>query len=213
MFVSKPIAYKPFETFLQSWIIISLLAIPLACSNASELQADLPDDPMAVYEMGIEKKKSGDAAAAKQLFEHAVTMDPRIGETLAAKGRFTEAVDSYRIALTSAPDDPVTHHNLGIALMNTGEQEKALKHVNRAVQIDPEYARAIHDLGAIYLYRGKNEEALKWFKLALKKDPDYYDSYRDAAKALDALGRTDEAADVRSRGRGIASMQNGNDKK
>jgi tetratricopeptide (TPR) repeat protein len=183
-----------------------------ACSGANELPAELPQDPVAVYEMGAEKEKAGNAELARLYYERAVSMDPRVGDALAAKGRYADAVSSYQIALTSAPDDPITHHKLGIALMNTGEPDKALEHVGRAIQIDPEYAVAIHDLGAIYLHRGKHEEALKWFQLSLEKDPNYYDSHRDIAKVLQKLGRNEEAADHRSRARGLASMPEANKK-
>jgi len=85
--------------------------------------------------------------------------------------------------------------NLGIALVEAGELERALELQRAAVNARPEYAEAHHNLGNACLLSGLPEAALESFARALELDPDNAESCAGAGEALLRVGRKDEAAE------------------
>jgi tetratricopeptide (TPR) repeat protein len=61
---------------------------------------------------------------------------------------------------------------------------------------DPGDAFLRYCLGMEYVGAGRHEEAARCFQELLGIDPDYIPAYQQAGKALQALGRTDEALAV-----------------
>ena len=71
-----------------------------------------------------------------------------------------------------------------LALANTygyDESDKAIEELNKALEIDPNYADAIQSLGLYYRYQGDFEKALELFKK-------YASVYPDQANPIDNLG-------------------------
>jgi tetratricopeptide (TPR) repeat protein len=70
---------------------------------------------------------------------------------------------------------------------------------SRRQQIEEMLAEEPHDaflrycLGMEYVGAGQHEEAARCFLELLRIDPDYIPAYQQAGKALQSLGRTDEA--------------------
>jgi Flp pilus assembly protein TadD len=52
---------------------------------------------------------------------------------LAGQGKFDEAIEHYRKALETAPDDADAHINLGNALTSLGRVEEAIGHYRKAL--------------------------------------------------------------------------------
>jgi Flp pilus assembly protein TadD len=63
----------------------------------------------------------------------------------------------------------------------------------KAVQIDPNIAKAHVDLGILYADRGRQEDAVKEFKTAIKLAPNYQDPHWRLARLYQAMGKPDEA--------------------
>lgn len=76
----------------------------------------------------------------------------------------------------SAPDDPskVAYLNtqLAIAYVRDGENELALKKLERAVGVDPNYAPAYSTMGLLYNRVGAFDKAVNSFRTALELDPE-----------------------------------------
>lgn len=85
--------------------------------------------------------------------------------------------------------------NLGIAMLEDGELERALELQRAAVNARPDYAEAHHNLGNALLLSGQSEQALESFARALELDPDNAESCAGAGEALLRVGRKDEAAE------------------
>jgi tetratricopeptide (TPR) repeat protein len=75
---------------------------------------------------------AGDAAAAIDHYRRATTLDSGfaeayvgLGSTLVSEKRYAEAVPPLETAVKLAPDDPMAHYNLAIALSRTGRKEDA----------------------------------------------------------------------------------------
>ncbi|MGD0520556.1 MAG: tetratricopeptide repeat protein [Terracidiphilus sp.] len=66
-----------------------------------------------------------------------------------------EAVEEYTQALRFDPENASTHNNLGVALLQLGEDEKALEQFSDALRLDPDYADARRNL-ALTQSRMKN---------------------------------------------------------
>src|SRR5437867_655136 len=76
---------------------------------------------------------------------------------------------------------------------------------------DPRDAFLRYCLGMEYVGAGQHEEAARCFQELLGIDPDYVPAYQQAGKALQALGRTDEALAVWRAGIDRAGARGGPD--
>ena len=94
-----------------------------------------------------------------------------LGVCLAERGRFDEAISTYRLALTKWPDYAVTHNSLGGTLLQQDNLDDAIHHFNEALRLDPDYAEAHNNLGIALARKGLPEDALPHFLASLEADP------------------------------------------
>ena len=73
---------------------------------------------------------------------------------LANLGRFAEAAELCREALTKTPPDPVTHFYLGLVSQAQGRLDEAEDALRRAVYLDGTFLMAQYHLGLVRLERG-----------------------------------------------------------
>ncbi|ELZ30930.1 hypothetical protein C474_10726 [Halogeometricum pallidum JCM 14848] len=112
---------------------------------------------------------------------------------------FDEAIGSYREALRI--DDDSEHAasaetNLAYALWQFGETEEALQHAERAVEIDPRFGQAWYNRGFFLQERGLSEDAVNAFDNAIRLGMRTADVLEEKVRALEDLGREDEADQV-----------------
>ena len=122
------------------FVALSLLAS--AAFGAGTAKKEEPEDSAeTAYNAGIEHMKAGDWADAAKEFGKAVEM----------KDGFAEA-----------------HSNMGYCLRKQGAEhyKAALKHYNRAIELDPKLAQAYHYRGVLYALAG-DEAAAKADHVAL----------------------------------------------
>jgi len=58
------------------------------------------------------------------------------------KGKVQEAVKAYRQALKKEPENEKVHYNIAVAYLNLAQREKSLKHLHKAIEINPEFTQA-----------------------------------------------------------------------
>ncbi|UIO99993.1 tetratricopeptide repeat protein [Halobaculum sp. CBA1158] len=107
-----------------------------------------------------------------------------------------EAIGSYREALRI--DDDSEHAasaetNLAYALHENGQGEQALEHAEKAVEIDPRFPQAWYNRGFFLVERGLLEDAVTAFDNAIRLGMRNAEVLEEKARALDELGREDEA--------------------
>ncbi|WP_165978669.1 tetratricopeptide repeat protein [Actinomadura darangshiensis] len=90
----------------------------------------------------------------------------------------------------------VEHHRRGVELVESGRPDDALRELDEAVRLRPEYATAHYWRGGALTQTGRDAEALAAFERALELNPSDPAAMFDRAGSLDALERTAEALAV-----------------
>ncbi len=110
------------------------------------------------------------------------------------QGRFAEAEQFYRRALTLNPQDAVVHNNLGMLFAEQNRYPSAIEHYNKALTLNPQLAGTIHNnLGVVYLRQKLFTQTIAECEKALQngfRDAPVFSNY---GIALTRLGRPREA--------------------
>jgi len=81
------------------------------------------------------------------------------------------SITLFEHTLAVTTDNQVIHNNLGKALIRKGEIDKARFHYSRALQLQPNSAKAHTNLGNILEQQGKLQEAMHHYYSAVQLDP------------------------------------------
>lgn len=88
----------------------------------------------------------------------------------------------WRNAASKSPDHPLPHSNYGLALLNAGQYEEAVRELG--IALSPELkdsprglAITANNMALVYLDKGDYRDAEKWFRKALAYDPGYGKTY------------------------------------
>ncbi len=129
------------------------------------------------YDRSIESYNSA-LALTEQNRERAGIM-ARIGSIYERRGKYDDTLKICLDALDlvkgeNCPEEAMALQNLGIALFDKAEYDKALEHYNKSLSIresvdDKEgMARVLSNIGNIYLYTGDYKRALEFFERSLE---------------------------------------------
>jgi len=87
----------------------------------------------------------------------------------------------------------MTHYNLALAYMKINQQEKAVEHFRKAIEIAPGFYNAYNNLGVLMIKQGKYDEAFNNFIKALSYDNDNARAHNNLSSVLLKKGRLEEA--------------------
>jgi tetratricopeptide (TPR) repeat protein len=104
-----------------------------------------------------------------------------------------DSVSLFGHALAVAPEPPMMHNNLGLALQSQGQRDAAIDHYRRAVEIDPSFTIAHTNLGIQLRLEGKLDEAIHHYREVLRVTPRSPIAHTHFGLALQSQGRIDEA--------------------
>ena len=96
-----------------------------------------------------------------------------LGLLYSEQGRYSEALEAYRIATRLAPDSLSYQNNLGNMYFRLGDNEAAVRAYEIAIKLDSSYSEAHYNLGQVYLDKQLFREAHKSFHSALKLNPQH----------------------------------------
>ncbi|KAF5406575.1 MAG: Cell division coordinator CpoB [Candidatus Udaeobacter sp.] len=102
-------------------------------------------------------------------------------------------VTLYTATLTKNPGCWMAHYNLGIALNDQGDADRAIAHYRQAVELRPSYAEAHYNLGRLLVQKGQLDEAIVHYEKALEINPADAEAHNNLGATLFANGRVDEA--------------------
>jgi tetratricopeptide (TPR) repeat protein len=94
------------------------------------------------------RMRQEDWKAAEALLLRVIELDPRsedlarLGICLSNLDRSSEAVARFRESLGLKEDEAETHVLLGGALLNAGETDEGIRHLERALELEPSHAKA-----------------------------------------------------------------------
>ena len=111
--------------------------------------------------------------------------------TQTAYWRTSETLWTHALACTS--DNVVARDNLGNALLQSGDADKAIAQYQAALQIKPDDAVACYNLGNALLQQGNGDQAAAFYQRALEIKPDYAMAHYNLGNVLLQKGSVDEA--------------------
>lgn len=124
------------------------------------------------------------------------------GAAHAQLDEFDEAIGAYQEALRIDEDSEhaaSAETNLAYALWEFGRTEEALEHAENAVEKDPRFPQAWYNRGFFLLERGLAEDAVDCFNNAQRLGMRNPELLEEKVRALEELGREDEAEEIRER--------------
>ncbi|MFK7734933.1 MAG: tetratricopeptide repeat protein [Pirellulaceae bacterium] len=97
------------------------------------------------------------------------------------------ASEDFRAAIDYSPDNWRTRHNYAISLAMKSEYERAIKQLDRSIELNPDYANSYFNRGELYFELGQYNDAVADYDLAIEitpTDAQYYNS-RAHSKFMD----------------------------
>ena len=109
--------------------------------------------------------------------------------------KLPEAEQELQQAAQMEPDNPRVWYNLGLTQMDEANQKAAIEDMRKVLAIDPKDADAHYFVGQLDLTVGNFNDAIAEFEKALELNPIHCSAQFGLARALQRVGRTQEAHD------------------
>lgn len=91
--------------------------------------------------------------------------------------------------------DARRHFNMGMTMIKRGQPESAIREMKKAIENNPEMAKAYIQLGCLSFDEGKMDEAQKALNQGLDRDPDSLEGQICQARIKASRGEVEEALD------------------
>jgi hypothetical protein len=118
------------------------------------------------------------------------------GMTLTRSRVWKDDLTLYRDLLRTTPGLVSAHYNLGTKLIETGDLEAAIFHLEQAVGLAPDQALFTNNLGLAYFRAGRSTEALATYRRALELDPTMWEAWDGISAVLIRAGRLEEGIEA-----------------
>jgi Tfp pilus assembly protein PilF len=92
------------------------------------------------------------------------------------------------------PDLALAHSNLGLAIASLRDDERALDHFRRAIELEPAVPDARYNLASTLAKLGRADEAVEQYREAIRLRPNYAAAHFNLGNLLARGGRFEEAA-------------------
>ncbi len=127
--------------------------------------------------------------------------DPALDRALqkAQRGDVNGAMASVQLLLRVQPDNTDALQVLGMLLTKSGRAADAVRHLERAVAVDPNFATYRNNLGNALMEVRRAEDAVVQFRAAIALDRNYWRSWQGLVSALQKLDRPEEALETCTR--------------
>ncbi len=155
--------------------------------------------PLAVL-AGLTWQHSRRYADAETLYRTTIAENPdcwlahnNLGNVLAGRGQFDDAIAEYQKVLQINPNDADAHGNLGSVLAGRGQFDDAIAEYQKVLQINPNDFKAHYNLGNALAGRGQFDDAIAEYQKVLQINPNDCNAHNNLGIALGRCGRFDEA--------------------
>ncbi|MBI4600859.1 MAG: tetratricopeptide repeat protein [Planctomycetes bacterium] len=159
-----------------------------------------PDQPDALYNVGVILSRRGDAEGARRGYEAALELEPdfadaraNLGVILAQAGRLDDAAGELARVLELRPDHAEALINLGNVELARGRPEEALRVYARAETIEPEIPQIQKKIGDAFRRLGEGEGARRAYARATRLAPRDPEAWSNLAVLEAEAGNLEEA--------------------
>ena len=175
----------------------------------SELGTGNPEARAAFQAAEALRKEANDTGLQQAIekYKEAVELDPRFAQAEAKLGwayirlygiegdaaALRVARANCEAALAMNPDLVDAHLGLAWLMHTTGDHAGADRELNRALALDPKYARTLSYQAQFYAEDGQDERAEEAYQRVIRLRPNYWQPYSDFGVLLGNLGRNAEA--------------------
>lgn len=181
------------------WILILFACVALCFRPVSARQDNNLAQARQAVQVGVEQMRLGNLLTARTELETAIRLDPNnggayleLGLLLGQAGDVEGAAAAFRKALSTNPNWPEAHFNIGLTLVTESNAKRdwpgAMAEFRTALRLKPDYAEAHHLLGAGLLETGDRNAAIAEFTKALKSNPMSPEIHLDLGRALQENG-------------------------
>jgi len=139
-------------------------------------------------------------ANATAAAEKALELDPSLGDAHASLGfvefytrHLRDGIERIRKAIELNPGNAMAHTILARALMSIEQHDEALAEAQKATALDPLSVLNQNTVGDAYYFAREYEKAVLAYRITLEIDRRFDGGHADLGRALEALGRFDEA--------------------
>lgn len=141
--------------------------------------AAAPSDPRILFALGNTAKSLDMRKPAEMFFRQVLALEPErlealinLANLLRSNGDAAAARDLLVPALARNSDSPELWLTLGSAYRALNDNDAAIEHYRRALELKPHYAAALANLADMICQRGETDEALSFYDRALRAEPD-----------------------------------------
>lgn len=116
-----------------------------------------------------------------------------LGIILREAKKYTEAIETLKIAIALDKNDPEIFNSIGNVLRDTGQVEAAIIQYEKALLLNNNYSEVYNNLGAALQDLGRYEEAVQQYENALRLNQDFAEAYYNLGGVLRELRRYTES--------------------
>lgn len=106
---------------------------------------------------------------------------------------YNQSLDTFQTILKVKPNFDEAIHMIGFIFFHLGQPELAIKHIKKAIEINPSNPSYTSNIANIYASLNQWQEAQKYYRKALQLEPDNRQRILLLAKALEQSGQMTEA--------------------
>ncbi len=118
-----------------------------------------------------------------------------LGNDLAVRGQYDEAVAHYRREIEFDPRSSGAHNSLAAVLMQQGKFDEAVANSRISVDLDPDNSVNRSNLAFALFRQGNIDEAIEQYQQVLKHDPHFARAYNDLGTMLVRQDKADQAVE------------------
>ncbi|HEX4822888.1 MAG TPA: tetratricopeptide repeat protein [Candidatus Polarisedimenticolaceae bacterium] len=177
-------------------LIAALLSPAALAGTANQVRKDafrLLNEGVAAYNRGAFRDAIPPLQQAATMSLNSFRAHYFLGLALAGDRRYSEAVESYRVALDLDPSHLQANVSMADAWLAQGDADEGSPYYARALKLRAEYAPALDGQGRVAQAQADDDKAIAMFTRAIASDKGYAQAYMDLGDLYLRQNRLDDA--------------------
>ena len=108
---------------------------------------------------------------------------------LKKKNKINAALEAGEKAVTLYPSNALAHENLAGLFLELDQTNKAIHHLNIALQIDSDVPMLHFKMGEVLAYQGELKQAANYYQKALNLNPRFIEAQTGLEKVMGTIGK------------------------